>query len=417
MKYRMQYLSGLGAMGLMLLIAAAPVAAITIDEVIKLSEAGASDSVIMSKIDDDGTVFHPTVDDILLLKEKGVSDVVITYMMNSGKVDQQDKVQEASPEDEAGPPADGKAENDNYDDGGGGDVSVGLGFDSYGNVGFSFGYYYPHWPGYWYSYYYDPFWWPSWCYYWGYYAPYPYYYWYYDPWYACNGYYHGYYDNCYYDHYHNDGYNYGYNDGRNVGNRGPSNGYDRTIKNPTTGKPGTNAVQAARQSTRLKDPNGIAMANNLRSPVRNTIKRPNSPRANNNMISYPNRTRVRTPENYRSPQYTRGGTRRSYVRTQPARSHMRSAPGRNYVQTEPGRGEEVQVYRSQPSRGEAAPPSRSAPPERSAPAREWGGQGRGSAPSHGGAGFGGGGFRGGNSGGGFHGGGGGGGGGGRGGRH
>ncbi|HYV51184.1 MAG TPA: hypothetical protein VE910_04715 [Dongiaceae bacterium] len=188
----------LGALSLMLLMAA-PVAAITIDEVIKLTEAGASDSVIMAKIDDDGTVFHPTVDDILLLKQKGVSDVVITYMMNSGKVDQGDQVQESTPSDEAGPPADDNAKNDTtYDDGGGGDVGVGLGFDSYGNVGVSFGYYYPHWPGYWYSYYYDPFWWPSWCYYWGYYAPYPYYYWYHDPWYACNSYYHGYYDHCYY---------------------------------------------------------------------------------------------------------------------------------------------------------------------------------------------------------------------------
>ena len=285
----------LGAMGVMLLVAAAPVSAITIDEVIKLSEAGASDSVIMAKIDDDGTVFHPTVDDILLLKQKGVSDVVITYMMNSGKVDQEDTVQD-TPVDETGPPADGdSAQDDTYDDGGG-DVSVGLGFDSYGNVGFSFGYYYPHWPGYWYSYYYDPFWWPSWCYYWGYYAPYPYYYWYHDPWYACNGYYHGYYDNCYYPS--NHGYYDGYYDGRNVGNRGPSYGYDRTIKNPSTGKPGTKGLEAARKSTRLKDPNsGAMMANNIKSPIRNSIKRPNSPRANANMISNPNRTRVRTPEN------------------------------------------------------------------------------------------------------------------------
>jgi len=412
MKIRL-YLSGMvGAMGLMLLAVAAPVWAITIDDVIKLSEAGASDSVIMAKIDDDGTVFHPTVDDILLLKQKGVSDVVITYMMNSGKTDPDNTVQE-SPSDETGPPADyDSTQGGKYDDGG--DVGVGLNFDSYGNVGFSFGYYYPHWPGYWYSYYYDPFWWPSWCYYWNYYAPYPYYYWYHDPWYACNSYYHGYYDNCYYGNHYNSGYYNGYNDGRNVGSRGPSYGYNRTIKNPGSTSKGSYGVEAARQSTRYKDPGSNMVAGNTRSPVRNVIKRPNSPRADQNMISHPNRTRMRTPENYRAPQYARGGTRRSYVRTQPGRNYVRTAPGRNSVRTDPGRGEEAQVYRSRPSQGEAGPPQRSAPPERSAPpAREWGGQSRGSAPSHGG-GFGGGGFRGGNSGGGgFHGGGGGG----RGGRH
>ncbi len=407
MKYRI-----LGAMSIMLLIATAPVAAITIDEVIKLSEAGASDSVIMAKIDDDGTVFHPTVDDILLLKQKGVSDVVITYMMNSGKVEKEDQVL-YPPADETGPPADSTKDEGYGDDGG--DVGVGLSYDSYGGLGVSFGYYYPHWPGYWYSYYYDPFWWPSWCYYWGYYAPYPYYNWYYDPWYACNGYYHAYYDHCYYPSYHG-GYYDGYADGRNVGNRGPATGYQRTIKNPNTGKPTMKGLEAARQSTRLKDPNtGGMIADNTKSPVRSTFKRPHSPRADANMISYPNRTRVRTPENYRSPQYTRSGPRRSYMRGQPGRSYIRTQPGRSYVRTDPGRGEEVQVYRSHPtrddvappSRGEAAPPSRSAPPERSAPpAREWGS--RGSAPSHGSGLGGGGGFRGGNSGGGFRGGGGGG---------
>lgn len=404
MKYRI-----LGAIGLLLLIAAAPVAAVTVDDVIKLSEAGASDSVIMAKIDDDGTVFRLTVDDILQLKEKGVSDVVITYMMNAGKMDQNETAQ--SPDtsaDETGPPA-GNDDGKSYDDGG--DVGVGVNFDAYGNVGVSFGYYYPHWPGYWYSYYYDPFWWPSWCYYWNYWAPYPYYYWYSDPWYACNGYYHGYYDHCYYGgHYGYDGYN-GYNDGRNIGNRGPSYGYDRTIKNPGgTGKPGSSSgVQAARQSTRYKDPgSGLMVADNNRSPARNSIKRPNTPGSNAKVISHSSRTRVRVPEYARSPQYSRsqqysrGGTRRSYVRTQPGR----------------GQEQQVQVYRSRPTRGDVAPPERSAPQEaRSAPpARESrGGDGGGrsySAPSHGG-GFGGGGFRsgGGGGGGGFHGGGGGGGGG------
>ncbi len=179
--------------------AAGPAQAITVQDVMGLARADASDTIIMSKIEADGTVFRLTVDEILELKEAGVSDTVITYMINTGKQANDSGIVpvERPQEDVVTDP--GNAGDDGYY---GGDYDTGYetGYDSgydtgystgldsryRGNVSASFAYYYPHWPGYSWSYYYDPFWWPSLSFYFSYWQPYPYAYWYYDPWYRCN---------------------------------------------------------------------------------------------------------------------------------------------------------------------------------------------------------------------------------------
>jgi hypothetical protein len=53
----------------------------TIDDVLKLSHAGVSDDVIMSKIAKSGQTFDLSTDEILKLKSSGVSDRVIQAML------------------------------------------------------------------------------------------------------------------------------------------------------------------------------------------------------------------------------------------------------------------------------------------------------------------------------------------------
>jgi hypothetical protein len=379
----------LGALSLALLMAAAPVYALTVDEVIGLSRAGASDSLILSKIDADRTVFHLTVAEILDLKEKQVSDVVITYMVNTGKTEVLENTNPGTaPDSTAVTPNDQNQKYSGTDDGG--QVGMGVGVDSYGGVGLSFGYYYPHWPGYYYSYYYDPFWWPSWSFYAGFWQPYPYYYWYYDPWYN-GGYYHGYYDHCYYGgHYHygyNDGYGDSYADGRNVGNRGSGTGYDRVIKNPSgPGAPGSGAsagnraLKQSRESFRMRDPGSdLAAVQSVPNVIRGQVRRPVA----NHAVTRVQRSRYSTQP---SPQYMRSVPRGSQV----TRNTTRSQPA----------PQEVTVVRSRPSDGgqrvaRAAPQGgRSAPPSFSG-GRSFGGGGssggiRGGGGFHGGGGGGGG---------------------------
>jgi hypothetical protein len=186
--------------------------ALTVDDVLGLHRAGASDAVIISQIDSEGTVFRLTVEEILQLKNTGVSDAVITYMINTGKT-----AVEAEPA-----PVPLEAPLEENDDG----------TEVQGSVYLSLGGYYPNWPGYGWSYYYDPFWWPSFSFYFGYWSPYPYYAYYYDPFYHCHPYAHDYwypyygYGNGYYGDYYDR-----HEKGRHVGSRGGVHG-DRNIKHP-----------------------------------------------------------------------------------------------------------------------------------------------------------------------------------------
>jgi len=60
--------------------AEAPVTAL---DVLEMSKAGLSDSVIINKIDSSGASYDLSVADIIGLKKEGVSDQVINYMINT----------------------------------------------------------------------------------------------------------------------------------------------------------------------------------------------------------------------------------------------------------------------------------------------------------------------------------------------
>jgi len=67
--------------------AAAPVKGLTVDDVIKLSQAGLSDNVIIGKIKKNGQAFDLSPDQLLQLKTARVNDKVIEVMMDPSKAD------------------------------------------------------------------------------------------------------------------------------------------------------------------------------------------------------------------------------------------------------------------------------------------------------------------------------------------
>ena len=348
----------LGALCLAVFLAASPVAALTVDDVMGLTRAGANDAVILAKIDADGTVFRLTVEEILELKAAGVSDTVITYMINTGKLDVSEETQEAPAAEAQSQPV--EAEDEAQYDEPSGQYGASGGYNSSVGFGISFGYYYPYWPGYSYAYYYDPFWWPSWPYYYSYWPPYPYYNSYYDPWYACGGdHYHHYYDD-WYDHHYNDGYPdpYRVDKGRNVGNRGPVDPVERVIKNP--GSPATSR-SLSRQTIRLRDSNPDMVATTP-TVIRGKVTRPGAPDPQKVSLNPTLRNQVRT-----QPGKAQVGARptvRNQVRTQPGKAAVKERPaprsGANPPQ-EPTR-KEAQSRKDDNSHQDGK--ARTAPPDR-----------------------------------------------------
>lgn len=247
--------------------------AVTVEDVIGLTRASASDTIILSKIEADGTVFHLTVDEILGLKNAGVSDAVITYMINTGKSDREEPADITEVEDSST----AYDEQESYTAEDSDRYSTGLDNRYRGTTTVAFAYYYPNWPGYRWSYYYDPFWWPELAYYFTYWQPYPYGYWYYDPWYRCNARSSWYWGHGHYDDYasaHHDGYER-YKKGRGVGNRGASEGYDRSTKDRGVARPSYDAgrrqlrpTPAAGATIREVKPDrpGAARSRDLRQP-------------------------------------------------------------------------------------------------------------------------------------------------------
>ena len=218
----------LGLALLAALLIAVPASAITVQDVIGLARAGASDTIILSKIDADGTVFRLTVDEILELKQAGVSDTVITYMINTGKSRTQEEAPASDYETSVG---DRYQSDEDYETERDSGYNTSLDDRYRGTVSVSYTYYYPHWPGYWWSYYYDPFWWPSLSFYFTYWPPYPYYYWYYDPWYRWGRDWYAYWDYPgYWDRYGSGHYRHRTYKGRNVGSRGQAGRSWRTHK-------------------------------------------------------------------------------------------------------------------------------------------------------------------------------------------
>jgi hypothetical protein len=323
--------------------------AITVADVKGLTRAGASDAIILSKIEVDQTIFRLTVDEILELKEFGVSDAVITYMINTGKW-----ADEAAPEPDPQPVEDSEGIPD-YDTSNidlDSDYSGGLDSRYRSDLTVSFGYYYPHWPGYWWSTYYDPFYWTSWSYYYSYWTPYPYGYWYYDPWYRVRPGVYRYYP---YDHYYyGEGRYLARRDGRHSGNRGDMVGGDRRFKNPPGGNDqASRAKDQFRGDRRVKDPSpGIAPMgpdSRVQKPERPTRRQIQPPRTPNPPVREEKPARPSRPSVNKRP-----ATPRPNVEPQrPAKPDSRN------VKPTPSRPQRQEVQRPSPPpapRPSASPP-------------------------------------------------------------
>lgn len=68
-----------------LLLAPASARAVTIDDIVALSNAGVTDSILIAVIDADQTVFDLTPQQILELKQAGVSDNVVVKMVGTSR--------------------------------------------------------------------------------------------------------------------------------------------------------------------------------------------------------------------------------------------------------------------------------------------------------------------------------------------
>ena len=57
----------------------------TVDEIVALSKAGVSESVILALIDRDKTIFSLPAERIVALQKDGVSDAIVIAMLRSGR--------------------------------------------------------------------------------------------------------------------------------------------------------------------------------------------------------------------------------------------------------------------------------------------------------------------------------------------
>lgn len=58
-------------------------AAVSLDQIIQMSQSGLASDVIARQIQNQGVVRRPTIDDLILLKNNGVDDIVIQSFQNS----------------------------------------------------------------------------------------------------------------------------------------------------------------------------------------------------------------------------------------------------------------------------------------------------------------------------------------------
>ena len=77
----------LGALILLALLTSSSASAATVDEIVALSKAGVSESVILGLIDRDKTIFTLDSDQLVALKQEGVSDAVVLAMLKSGRAE------------------------------------------------------------------------------------------------------------------------------------------------------------------------------------------------------------------------------------------------------------------------------------------------------------------------------------------
>ena len=59
-------------------------APVTQADVISLVKAGATEEVVIRRIDESGAVFVLSADDVVRLRQEGVSDRLVTFMMETG---------------------------------------------------------------------------------------------------------------------------------------------------------------------------------------------------------------------------------------------------------------------------------------------------------------------------------------------
>jgi hypothetical protein len=75
----------LPALVLAVLLGAASASAATVEQIVALSKAGVSESVILALIDRDKTIFTLDSDELMMLKREGVSEPIVLAMLKSGR--------------------------------------------------------------------------------------------------------------------------------------------------------------------------------------------------------------------------------------------------------------------------------------------------------------------------------------------
>jgi hypothetical protein len=70
-----------------LVLTSATASAATVEQIVALSKAGVSDSVILALIDRDKTIFTLDADQLVTLKRQGVSEAIVLAMLKSGRAE------------------------------------------------------------------------------------------------------------------------------------------------------------------------------------------------------------------------------------------------------------------------------------------------------------------------------------------
>jgi hypothetical protein len=86
----------LAAFAATVLLVPATASAVTVDEIVALSRAGVTDTVILALIDRDKTIFTLEPDQLVALKAQGLSEPVILAMLKSGREEGERAAQAAS---------------------------------------------------------------------------------------------------------------------------------------------------------------------------------------------------------------------------------------------------------------------------------------------------------------------------------
>jgi hypothetical protein len=79
-----------------ILLAPLPAAAVTVDQIVALSKAGVSETVILALLDRDRTVLSIDPDQVVTLKREGLSDSLILAMLRSGREEAEEAAQAVS---------------------------------------------------------------------------------------------------------------------------------------------------------------------------------------------------------------------------------------------------------------------------------------------------------------------------------